>query len=128
MRRYRQTGMSLLEVLVAFAILALVLGVIMQIFSSGMRASRLGESYSKAVLLAESKLAEFTPVVGDPINEQGEFGKQYRWRIQIEPFDDGGVFENANAVGLSLLRVEVEWSDGDKQKRVALSTLRPKRS
>jgi type II secretory pathway component PulJ len=60
MRRYRQTGMSLLEVLVAFAILALVLGVIMQIFSSGMRASRLGESYSKAVLLAEFRSSRLT--------------------------------------------------------------------
>jgi general secretion pathway protein I len=128
MKVARQSGMSLLEVLVSFVILALVLGVIMQIFSSGMRASLLSEDYSKAALLAQSKLAEFTPVIGDGGAEQGEFDDKYRWRISIESFVDDAEFDNAAAGELAKVTVEVEWTEGEKQRRLMLSTLRPKRS
>jgi len=43
----------LLEVLVAFTVLAISLGVLFQIFSTGMRASRSAEEYTRATLLAE---------------------------------------------------------------------------
>ena len=50
-------GMTLIEVLVAFVVLSLTMAVTMQIFSGGIRNARLADSYSRAVFLAESKLA-----------------------------------------------------------------------
>uniref|UniRef100_UPI0035939C60 type IV pilus modification PilV family protein n=1 Tax=Thiocapsa sp. TaxID=2024551 RepID=UPI0035939C60 len=50
-----QSGFSLLEVLVAFAILAVSLGVLMQIFSQATRTTLLSSQYSRAASLAESK-------------------------------------------------------------------------
>jgi general secretion pathway protein I len=50
-------GMTLIEVLVAFIVLSVTMAVILQIFSGGMRNARLAESYSRAVFLAESKMA-----------------------------------------------------------------------
>lgn len=50
-------GMTLIEVLVAFVVLSVTMAAILQIFSGGMRNARLADSYSRAVFLAESKLA-----------------------------------------------------------------------
>ena len=54
----RQAGFSLLEVLVAFAILALSLGVLLQIFSRAMSTTAVSGSYSRAAAMAEARLAE----------------------------------------------------------------------
>lgn len=54
-----QRGFSLLEVLVAFAILSIALGVLLQIFATGMRNVGLSEEYSQAALYAESILAAY---------------------------------------------------------------------
>ncbi len=53
----RQHGFSLLEVLVAFAILSLSLGVLLAIFGKGMDLVGTSDKYTRAVLLAESTLA-----------------------------------------------------------------------
>ena len=57
MCHHRQSGFSLLEVLVAFSILALALGVLLQSFSTGMRGVTQSGLYSRATLLAESIFA-----------------------------------------------------------------------
>ncbi|MGQ0591933.1 MAG: type IV pilus modification PilV family protein, partial [Gammaproteobacteria bacterium] len=50
-------GISLLEVLVAFAIMALALGLLLRIFGTGLRSSAAAERYSAATLWAESLMA-----------------------------------------------------------------------
>ena len=52
-------GFTLLEVVVAFAIMALSMAVLLNLFATGVRATRLSADYSEAVTLAESKLAEY---------------------------------------------------------------------
>ena len=84
----RSRGFSLLEVLVAFVVLALALGVIMRVFSQGM--SRMGESdyYARAVTLAESKLAQLG--AGIPLEEgelSGEGEDALRWRVRLAAYD-----------------------------------------
>lgn len=135
MRRSSQ-GFSLLEVLVAFVILALSLGVLMRVFSGGINNIAVSERYTHAVLLAESKLAavgsEFPLVEGETSGEStdsatGESTRTYHWHLRISP-------EIAEARGpervnlpLELFRVEVTvtWQqDTPQPRRVRLSTLR----
>ena len=84
-------GFSLLEVLVAFAILAVSLGVLMQIFSLGLRNVAVEEGYTRAVLLAESKLAGLG--IEEPLQPgetTGSFDDEYRWHVTVQPYTDEG--------------------------------------
>ncbi|ADE13631.1 general secretion pathway protein H [Nitrosococcus halophilus Nc 4] len=132
----RDRGFSLLEVLVAFAILGISLGVLLQIFSTGMRTTTLSEEYTRATSLAESKLATIgveTPYLEGI--EEGQFDEKYAWRTTILPYEEpeeerekrlGEGFDDA--VNLPALpytvKVEVFWETGGKERRVVLETLR----
>ncbi len=117
-------GFSLLEVLVAFVILALTLSVMMRIFSGGLRNATLADDYSRAVLLAESRLAELSvqPLEGEA---GGEFDGKYRWRSTIHPWvDDVGAPGAGLPVRLMEIRVRVVWGEeGGGSREVGLSTL-----
>lgn len=54
----RGNGFSLLEVLVALALLSIALVVILQLFSANLAGLSASDSYAKAVLKAESKMRE----------------------------------------------------------------------
>ena len=118
--------MTLIEVLVAFVVLSLAMGVIMQIFSGGMRNARLAEGYSRAVFLAESRLAAVgleQPLVAGEVS--GQVNPDLRWRVTINSFDDGGVAEQfVMPVRLYQVRVRVNWGDEGRQRQIELGSLR----
>jgi len=126
-------GFSLLEVLVAFVILALILSVLMQIFSGGLRNASRADEYQQAVLLGQSKLASVgieTPLAVSEIN--GEFDAVYRWHISIRPYLETPA-QVSSQTGLpapilpvSLLEVEIQvlWGGSDPPRSASLKTLR----
>ncbi|WP_296903040.1 type II secretion system protein [Polaromonas sp.] len=124
--RTKNRGMTLIEVLVAFVVLSLAMGVIMQIFSGGMRNARRAEGYSRAVFLAESRLAAVgleQPLV--PGEVSGQLSSDLRWRVTINPFDDGGVSDQfVIPVRLYEVRVTVSWNEDGRQRLVELGSLR----
>lgn len=87
-KRLHSQGFTLLEVLVAFLVLSTSLTVIMNIFSQSMRNQTVGTEKIEALILAESKMAEFT--AGEiivPGDQAGMSDAGYEWRVQIEPFE-----------------------------------------
>lgn len=135
MRKFNR-GFSLLEVLVAFVILALILGVSMRIFSGGLRNARNVDEYQQAVLLAQSKLA--TVGIETPLKTSesfGEFESGYRWQVSIRPYWDiqmQSAVQTAQTgepapimpVSLLLVQVQVQWGDLEKPRWTTLTTLR----
>lgn len=123
----KQSGFSLLEVLVAFVVMGLVVGVLLQLFGSSMRSVALSQEYSFAVQVAESRLA----AVGTEIPvEQGnlsgeESGSGYRWQIAMEPLELDDKLE-ALPLTAQIFRVAVTvtWASGDKPREFHLSSLR----
>jgi len=127
----------LLEVLVAFAILAVSLGAVYQAFGVGARNARAAEFYTVAALLADSRLAAAgieTPLISGAT--EGAFGR-YRWRQVIAPaIDPSGPASTAGAGALRPTRavpvqlyevvVTVTWGDegGAAPRSVTLRTLR----
>lgn len=123
----RQQGFSLLEVLVAFVVMGLVVGVLLQLFGSSMRSTALADEYSFAVQLAESKLA----AVGSEIPvEQGEVsgsekGSGYRWQVSMQPLKlDDKMEEIPVPVELFQVEVTVIWQGGERPREYHLSSLR----
>lgn len=119
-------GFSLLEVLVAFTILALSLAVVFRIFAGGLGNIATSEDYAQAVTLAESRLAAVG--ISEPLQAGVSFGRwdeKYEWRIEAAPYEPwGGDAVPADDVQAFLVRVDVGWMGAGKPHRVTLSSLR----
>jgi general secretion pathway protein I len=101
-------GFSLLEVLVAFIILALALGVLMRIFSGGLGNIGTAEHYSRAVAIAESELASIG--VGVPLTEGESTGGAedgYTWRTSVRRHEASIQPVEAAVLPVDLYQVEV---------------------
>ena len=119
-------GFSLLEVLVAFIILSLALSVLMRIFSVGTRNAALAGDYSRAVLLAETKLA--AAGIETPLQEgiaTGGIDERFRWQTSARMLPAAAGAPGAlMPVGLFEVEARIMWKDGVNERAVVLNTLR----
>lgn len=84
----RQRGFSLVEMIAAFLIFAIAMGVLMQVLSSSLRNARVSTTYTYAALWAQSKLDVLG--VGEPIEpgqSSGSFDDDYHWELTIDEVD-----------------------------------------
>ena len=122
----RQSGYTLIEVLVAFMILALALTVLMRIFSGGLRNVSVSSDYAVATLIAESRLAATgVDVPLRPGETSGTEGERFEWTVSVQDYQPWPGYRSA-AKGVDAYRVTVtvEWPHGDNTRRVGLSTVR----
>ena len=115
-KRHRSDGgFTLLEVLIAFAILAVALTALIQAFSQGIHGSRVAEERAIAIMLARSKLAEVGKSI--PLEESehaDKFKDGFGWRLIIVALDSSEVGLGDNtAVQLFNVAVTVERDDVD---------------
>jgi general secretion pathway protein I len=130
-RPSREAGFTVLEVLMAFVLLALTLGALLQVFSSGLRDAQLADEYARATMIAQSKLAGFT--AAEALAEGAAAGRDdpFDWTLTAVPYDDRQESPEAQAQGqfdlrVRLLRVEskVVWRAADgRERNVRLVTL-----
>ncbi len=126
----RQRGFTLIEVVVAFVLLALALTLLLGTLSRSARAVRLSVDETRAVLHAQSLLDQTG--VGESLQPgalEGEFEQgRYRWALRIEPYIDPQRPRNApfepSAARLLQLALTVEWGEGGPRQRLQLTTLR----
>ena len=122
----RQQGFTLLEVLVAFVLLSLTLGVILQIFSGGLRNAAAAGHYAQAAIIADSKLAmlgsEFPLIEGESHGEEGN----YQWRLTIEPYHDTDELNNPTTGSNQLYAITfwVRWEHGSTNPELQFNTYR----
>ena len=121
-------GFSLLEVLVAFSIMAMASGVIYQIYAKGTAAAILGKEYTEAVIIAESQMAslEIETGLADRTVSGISEGK-YAWRMTIR--DQGKHANDPPAatppLALKEIEFEVAWESLGRQRSFNIYTLRP---
>jgi general secretion pathway protein I len=124
-------GYTLIEVLVAFAILALALTLLLGGLSGASRQVRWADDAGRAALHAQSLLDDVG--VGTVLQEghrDGVFEQgRYRWTLDVEPYADPllppDAFIDPAAPRLLQLSLEVRWDDdGDPAKRLRLESLR----
>ncbi|MCX8119132.1 MAG: prepilin-type N-terminal cleavage/methylation domain-containing protein [Desulfobacterota bacterium] len=124
----RQKGLTLLEIVVALAILGAGLMAIIELFAGGLRLGRASEEYTKATQYARLKWEEFSlrPIETEGV-EEGEFDKTYRWRIvtkrvKILPFEEEG--DLTLPVELLHIRLEVTWKSGLRERSMDIESYR----
>ncbi len=120
-----QNGFSLLEILVAFSILALSLGVLLNIFSTGLRSAIVSDEYIHAVTIAESLLSKAGI---ESTLEQGESHgieeDKYSWNIHIEPYADDMIDLEKGQMTPYSITVSVGWKEAEEERSIVLNTLR----
>jgi general secretion pathway protein I len=120
-------GFSLLEVLVAFSIAAVSLGVLFQIYAKGTTAAILGEEYAQAIAIAESKLAALSvnEDLGSP-EEQGRENDKYEWEVRVEDHIDDAPTDFSPKILLKEVSVTVIWKSAGKTRSFDLQSLKPR--
>ncbi len=137
----RQRGFSLLEVMLAFALLAVALGILIAILGGGLGQVRTAGDATDATLHAQSLLDELgvlAPI--EPGRQQGESEDgRFRWTLEITETEDPApmdpidpVTAPAETVGLQpvgapvLYRVQLDiaWGEDDYARSLRFATLR----
>jgi general secretion pathway protein I len=131
-RKRYATGFTLIEVVVATAILGVALTVIIELFSGGLRLARTSAEYTKGINYARMKMEEMTvkQTIGEG-SEEGEFDATYRWRVEtkrvdIIPVEKGLDFNPP--VELFQININVSWKSGLKERSTGIESYRMIRS
>jgi general secretion pathway protein I len=130
----RDQGFTLLEVVIAFIIAALALGVMFKAAIGGMTAVSTAGRYEEAISRAKSHLAAVGrdgPLSGG--ETQGDDGSGYRWRIrvvqvaaitaknnQLTPFAQASFRKPT----LYSVEVGISWTESGRSREILLQTQR----
>lgn len=121
--RRRSGGFTLLEVIIAFTILAVAMTALLQAFSSGLRGLGSASASTAAVLHARSKIDEMGAAIPlDPGEQDGTFEDGYQWVAVIREHQAVPAAE-LDYAGMVPYEVEVTVSAPDGAS-VRLTTLR----
>jgi len=119
----KKDGFTLLEVLVAFVILATTVTAVLQLFSSGIKALSLSEDYATAVVRAESKMREILDNEELTENVWSETSPEgYRFDITVAK-----VYEaRTKDLPMKILEIGItmSWKMGGKDKSLNLNTMK----
>lgn len=118
----------MIEVVVAFSLLAIGLAAAMQIATGALRQAKNAQEFTEASLYAQSLLD--TQGVGERLEEgsqSGQFGEHYRWQLDVRPYEvqtDTPLDPAVSPVVLMRLDLTVSWERGRNTHEAHFSTLR----
>ena len=114
-----RNGFTLIEIVVALAILSLALPTLLRSFTEAAKGQALAENRTTALYLLKFRMAaieaEGYPDIGE---EDGEFGEdsRFRWHSDVQDV------ESEEIEGLRLVTVTVTWQERGEERFISTST------
>lgn len=124
LQQQAQRGLTLLELLVAFSIMAMSVALLYRVMGSSARSVADIERHQRAAVLAQSLLSLRDTVPEGGWQQSGNTGG-YQWRIQSAPYDTG--VSGPTIPVLYEVGISIAWADGGRQRNLDITTLRPLR-
>jgi general secretion pathway protein I len=122
----RAEGFTLVEVLVAFTIAALLLVAVLRILTLGLDGGERAEAYTRATIIAESTLDTLGVVTPLKPGEAAELRDgPFRIVATVDRYHEPGeASDDARYLVFYRVSATVSWLDGRRQRSVSVSTLR----
>lgn len=123
-----QQGFSLLEVIAAIMLLAIAFTALMKVAGASISLSHNAAAHSEAALWARSLLD--SAFVGEPIrpgSRSGQFNPQYRWQLEVTPWNPGEPARRdapLQLYQLYQLDLTVAWGSSAHPRKAHFRTLR----
>ncbi len=120
-------GFTLIEIVVAMAILGIGLVLVLELFGGGLRLGRTSEEYTRAVGLARMKMEEVS--LAKSLEEgiqEGDFERNYHWTVEVKKVDLLPPRDTTYQPPADLfwIRVDVSWKSGLQEKSTTAETYR----
>ena len=133
------TGFTLLEVMVAVAIVAIALVPLLRLHLVSLDATIWTQDYTTAVMLAEAKMAAtMAPIPSErklgereggewePGEESGAFDEpayaRFQWQTLIGETEEITLGETAQPLGVQRIEVTITWEDGRRSRSYQLES------
>jgi type II secretion system protein I len=121
-----RAGFTLLEVLVATALLGIAVAVILQLFSSNLRALSVSEDFVLASVKAEAKMRE---VLDNDKPSETSFSETTDDGYRMDIWIKDTLKERTENIGIQLFQIDVtvRWTKGTKERSFTLRSLKSAR-
>ena len=125
-RREARGGFTLIEVVVAVAILSVALTVVIELFAGGLRLARVSEEYTTAVNYGRIKMEEIavSPKMEEG-SEEGKFDETFHWQVGVKKVDVLPIEKRPEfkvPVELFQIQVKVIWKSGSRERSASVET------
>ena len=121
----KQQGFTLIEVMAAFGMFALLFGLMMQILSTSMTNTRRAGDFTQAAMWAQSKIDTLgLEEMIEPGSTRGEFDDRFRYEMEITEelvVDERGLDLMELPLALYKVRLVVIW---EENRQVVFETLK----
>ncbi len=120
-------GFTLIEILVSLVILTISMVTIMQLFSGGLKSSKIAGDYTKAIFLAREKMNQLLleeDTIAKSIEE--DLDNEYKWRAEIKPFNitNEDEYEDDDKMPVKLFEIEVSVEKKTGGRAICLKALK----
>lgn len=122
----KSKGFTLIEVLVAMAILGIGLTLLIELFSGGLRLGRASEEFTQAVNYARLKMEEISvKTMMEEGSEEGKFDDTFHWQVEVKkvnllPIENRPEFKPP--VQFFQVQINVIWKSGSKERSTRIES------
>jgi prepilin-type N-terminal cleavage/methylation domain-containing protein len=119
-----QLGFTLLEVVVAMAIVGLGIVALLEIFSLGLRLETASSARTDAVAYSRQAVDAFLIRKSfDGRGDSGSIGRSHRWEIDVQPVRDDTRLESVGW-DISEITLRMRYPEAERDKLLEMKTLR----